>query len=689
MANLPSPASHKPSDETQSGRPVIESIGGHTMPLNRIDLKTLGALKADPAKQIDPKPASGRRARVRPGTGRGATNVVATLPASLLDPRLATRRDAGLLRRLTRTYVRNTTFVIETKFPEKSQVVQDMVAQVLGAGAPGLPANALANAITVEPLFPGADHNDQQFKLAHFHLLTLPVRESVLQRALPRQNGGFFDIAYALKTACKFEYVTPNLRYPNQSGIVPLSSACSAGRALAPLDRAWSLRATGFDRLPLTANGAGVVIAHPDTGWTVHPQLNMSSFDLANDYNAINGTNDAQDPLLPGLPAGLSNPAHGTATASVMVSPGRVNPNRISGVVGPSGDLDASRGTTDPGSTDDTPRSVTGVAQGATILPIRALQGVVVTANSVDIARAIWHACQRNAHVISMSLGGPVPDRYLQAVIGHAVYVRNMIVVAAAGNCVEPVVFPARFPEVIAVGGSAISEDNLGRVVDRSWPHSSRGPAVVVSAPAENVWHASWNDTPSPVVVPGEGTSFAAPHVAGLAALWLQRNGRQTLLNTYPGVPLQHVFVELLRSTARRPIGWDTANFGAGIIDAPALLAAPLPPAASLPVWNGTFNFTPIAELICRGVAGMTCAQVRTRLTTMLNLAPAALDAWLAEYGLELQRNLLESEQAAQDFAAVLASTANEVQEAAEAVVDEIVDTVSDALATAAGWFGF
>lgn len=661
------------------------------MSLTRVDLKALGALKADPAKVLDPKPASARPSRVQPGTARGTTNtnVVDALPKPWLNLRRVDRIDVSLLRRLVRTYVRNTTFVIETEFPEKSEVIQKQVADALGAGAPGLPANALANAISVEQLFPGAAHNDQQFKLANFHLLTLPIRESVLQRALPRRNGGFFDIAYALQTACKFKFVTPNLRYPNQSGIVPLSSACSSGRALAPLDRAWSLRATRFDQLPPTANGAGVVIAHPDTGWTVHPQLSMASFDLNNDYNVINGTNDAQDPLLPGLPAGLSNPAHGTATASVIVSPGRVNPNRIGGVVGPSGDLNASRGTTDPGSTDDTPRSVTGVAQGATIMPIRALQGVVVTANSVDIARAIWHACQRNAHVISMSLGGPVPDRYLQAVIGHAVYVRNMIVVAAAGNCVEPVVFPARFPEVIAVGGSAISEDDQRRVVDRSWPHSSRGPAVVVSAPAENVWHASWNDTPSPVVVPGEGTSFAAPHVAGLAALWLQRSGRQTLINMYPGVPLQHVFVELLRNTARRPTGWDTANFGAGIIDAAALLAAPLPPLASLPVWNGTFNFTPIAELICRGVTGLTCAQVRARLALMLNVAPAALDGWMEQYGLELQRALLEGEQAAEQFKNVLETTASNVQEAVESVVDEVVDGVSNALSTAAGWFGF
>jgi hypothetical protein len=65
---------------------------------------------------------------------------------------------------------------------------------------------------------------------------------------------------------------------------------------------------------------------------------------------------------------------------------------------------------------------------------------------------------------------------------------------------------------------------------------------------------------------------------AGVAALWLAHHGRSALVAAAHarGETLQVMFRRLLRATARRPDGWDSAGMGAGIVDARALLGADL-----------------------------------------------------------------------------------------------------------------
>jgi subtilisin family serine protease len=207
---------------------------------------------------------------------------------------------------------------------------------------------------------------------------------------------------------------------------------------------------------------------------------------------------------------------------------------------------------------------MTGSAPFASLVPIRCVENVAVFDQS-PVAQAIEHARRNGAHVITMSLGG-VMSAALHAAVRKAVS-DNVIVVAAAGNCVSEVVWPARYPEVIAVGGI--------NAAFQPWRGSSRGPAVAIAAPAEFVTRADPRDPREPLVAVsgGQGTSFGTALTAGIAALWLAHHGRNELLALLPaGRTLQSMFRNLVTATAQVPPGFEKAELGAGIVDALSLL---------------------------------------------------------------------------------------------------------------------
>ena len=285
------------------------------------------------------------------------------------------------------------------------------------------------------------------------------------------------------------------------------------------------------------AKGHGIVIAQPDTGITSHTELD--GVVRAGAFNTLGdgAPNDATDPLQRGF--GL-NPGHGTGTASVVVSPERGNP-----------------------------AVMVGSAPLARHLPIRAVRSVWLH-EEIPIADAIDQAVAAGAHVITMSLGGvAMPFSPLRRAIQRAV-ARHVIVMAAAGNCVDTVVYPARFDECLAVAGTTSN--------GRKWPGSCAGPAVDIAAPAQNVYRASVEPRPNGSVGQGQGTSFAVALTAGVAACWLAHHGRDRLIREAEAVgeTLQIMFRRLLRATAARPAGWDGVNMGKGIVDALALIEAPL-----------------------------------------------------------------------------------------------------------------
>ena len=155
---------------------------------------------------------------------------------------------------------------------------------------------------------------------------------------------------------------------------------------------------------------------------------------------------------------------------------------------------------------------VFGVAPRATLMPVKVLDADGAGSLS-DIVKGISWATKAGADVINMSLGGPNGSAALERAVAKAIKA-GVVVVCAAGNSgpdPDTVGFPGGYPGVIAVGASD-RQDGVA-------PFSSRGDAVAFIAPGVNIRST----------VPGggykklSGTSMASPHVAGLAALAIER----------------------------------------------------------------------------------------------------------------------------------------------------------------------
>lgn len=231
----------------------------------------------------------------------------------------------------------------------------------------------------------------------------------------------------------------------------------------------------------------------------------------------------------------------------------------------------------------DNGQQIAGVTWGVRVLPLKVLDASGNGYDS-DVAEAIVAAADRGAQVINLSLGGEEASQTLQSAVDYA-YAKGAVIVAASGNEHAPVLYPAACDGVIAVG--ATRED--GGIAS----FSNYGQELDVVAPGDSVLSISRDGWSTRTV---SGTSFAAPHVAGLAAL---------LRSVAPGLANQAV-ERLITAQAvdQGPAGWDP-DYGHGLINAAdslyALLAEQGMGAVSF-VPTGTGSQSSPISLHCDGV---------------------------------------------------------------------------------------
>lgn len=156
-------------------------------------------------------------------------------------------------------------------------------------------------------------------------------------------------------------------------------------------------------------------------------------------------------------------------------------------------------------------KGIAGVDWNTRILPLQAMDDDAY-GDTLSVGRAIYYAVQQGADVISLSLGSDLPDEYVRGAV-RAALKAGIVVVAASGNdgC-DCVVYPANYPEVLAVGALASNGQVAG--------FSSYGQNVDVLAPGVNVTSTTWQSTNRTAAYAGglNGTSFATPLVAGTLA---------------------------------------------------------------------------------------------------------------------------------------------------------------------------
>jgi subtilase family protein len=196
-----------------------------------------------------------------------------------------------------------------------------------------------------------------------------------------------------------------------------------------------------------------------------------------------------------------------------------------------------------------------GIAPEARILAIQAFSGTTrqsPEATTKQILAGLDWAVRKGARVINMSFAGPY-DPMLALAMKNA-HAKGVVLIAASGNLgpKSPPLYPAADPNVIAV--TAVDEN------DRLFAQAVRGPHVAVAAPGVDVMVPAPEETYQLTT----GTSVAAAHVSGVAALLIER---------YPNVDAATI-LEVLTSTAQKlnPKGRDD-QFGWGLIDPASALA--------------------------------------------------------------------------------------------------------------------
>ncbi|MCF6093388.1 S8 family serine peptidase [Microaerobacter geothermalis] len=198
---------------------------------------------------------------------------------------------------------------------------------------------------------------------------------------------------------------------------------------------------------------------------------------------------------------------------------------------------------------------VTGVSWKAKIMPIKALDKNG-EGDEFLVGEGIKQAVNNGANIVLLSLGDPIYSPYMEEAVRYAEE-EGVLVISATGNKGDRVEYPAAFPKVLSVG----AVDTRDRVT----PYSNYGPELDVVAPGKNIYTTVLGGKYG---YAADGTSMAAPQVAGMAALLWAQNPKWT--------PAQ-IRQQIMSTTddLDKP-GWDMKS-GYGRINITKALTTPFP----------------------------------------------------------------------------------------------------------------
>ncbi len=279
----------------------------------------------------------------------------------------------------------------------------------------------------------------------------------------------------ALQSVRGVTYVEPNsvvhaFRAPND----PLYALRQYGPRVIGAEAAWDTWEPQRSVVAAVVD-TGVDYVHPDLA----PVLLRTPLGTVVGYNALNGAASA-----------LDDAGHGSLCAGIIAA----QTNNGVGIAGIAGwnPADATAGPP------------------VRLMPVKVLNSLA-QGTQADLASGLVWAADQGAHVINLSLGGPDYSVTVERAVQYA-WNRGCVLVAAAGNSASPAPnYPAAYEHVLSVGATDET--------DALASFSSYGPWVQVAAPGVGIWSTTRGSYTAE-----DGTSFAAPHVAGAAAVLLSHD---------------------------------------------------------------------------------------------------------------------------------------------------------------------
>ncbi len=395
----------------------------------------------------------------------------------------------------------------------------------------------------------------------------------------PIDAAGTLELIQQLEQRPDVEYAEPNyisyaLKTPNDK----LFKAQWHYKTM-NLENAWAI-ADGTAGTPVT-------VAVVDSGSIDHPDLNgvyLKGYDFVSDPDRSGDGDDGRDDD----PTAITE-YHGAHVA---------------------GTIAASSNNTEGGS---------GVSWGAKVVPVRAL-GADGSGSGADISAGIQWAAgisvpdapdnSNPAKVINLSLGGKRSCSQTEKALYSNLKARGVIVVVAAGNEDDDTnnYAPSSCQDVINVGavgpqGRRAPYSNYGSRIDVMAPGGDHSQKITIDGKSYSagVLSTVLDDQGNPVYSFQQGTSMAAPHIAGLVALMVSRKPDLNLETVR--AQLKAASTPLSATACQRP---NTTDCGAGLVDAARALNSTAnpgnpgnpPPAPPAPPATGSLE-TYVAALAC------------------------------------------------------------------------------------------